>query len=83
MIRECKAKTRSADKHPCRRVACKNGKCHLHGGHSTGSRTPEGRKRQKMASWKHGMYSKEALMERRIFRQQMKLYKDELATLAF
>jgi hypothetical protein len=38
-----------------------DGRCHLHGGKSTGSKTPEGKLIQKMASWKHGMRSKEAI----------------------
>ena len=83
MMPLCGAQTRTEDKHPCQRIAGKSGKCHLHGGHSTGPRTPEGRERQRIAVTKHGEYSKQALMERRIFRQQMKQYKDELANLAF
>lgn len=80
MIRECGAKTRSSGK-PCRRVACANGKCHLHGGHNTGAKTPEGKYRQKMASWKHGLRSKEAIEERRAFRAMMKQHKDSLEEL--
>ena len=36
----------------------------LHGGKSTGPRTPEGLERCRTANWKHGMYSKEGLAER-------------------
>lgn len=39
----------------------KNGRCHLHGGKSTGSKTPEGKLIQKIASWKHEMRSKEEM----------------------
>ena len=40
----CNARTRSGD--ACRRVgSIKNGRCHLHGGKSTGPRTDEGRQR--------------------------------------
>jgi hypothetical protein len=32
----------------------------MHGGKSTGPRTPKGRERSKRARWKHGSYSAEA-----------------------
>jgi hypothetical protein len=41
-----------------------NGRCKLHGGKSTGPRTPEGLERSKRANWKHGYYSREAKAER-------------------
>jgi hypothetical protein len=41
-----------------------NGQCKLHGGKSTGPRTPEGLERGKRANWKHGYYSREAKAER-------------------
>lgn len=69
MIRECGAKARTNNHQPCRRIAMANGKCHLHGGltpkHNSGPKTKEGQLRQKMANWKHGMYSKEAIEEKR------------------
>ena len=34
----------------------KNGRCRMHGGKSTGPRTPEGRERSRRANWKHGRY---------------------------
>jgi 3-oxoacyl-[acyl-carrier protein] reductase len=37
-----------------------NGRCKLHGGKSTGPRTPEGLERSRRANWKHGYYSREA-----------------------
>ena len=55
-----------------------NGRCHLHGGKSTGSKTPEGRLIQKMASWKHGMRSKEAIAEARNVQQMVRSYREEL-----
>jgi hypothetical protein len=36
----------------------------LHGGKSTGPRTPEGLERSRRANWKHGYYSREAKAER-------------------
>jgi hypothetical protein len=41
-----------------------NGRCRLHGGKSTGPRTPGGLERSKRANWKHGYYSREANAER-------------------
>lgn len=68
MIRECGAKARTNNHLPCRHIAMANGKCHLHGGltpkHNPGPKTEEGRLRQKMANWKHGMRSKEAKEEK-------------------
>ena len=50
---------------PCRGPAMRNGRCRLHGGLSTGPRTPEGLARSRRARWKHGRYSMEAQRERR------------------
>ena len=55
--RRCGAMTR-------RRTACQgpamfNGRCRMHGGLSTGPRTPEGLERSRRARWKHGVYSRE------------------------
>jgi hypothetical protein len=41
-----------------------NGRCKVHGGMSTGPRTPEGLERSRRANWKHGHYSREAKAER-------------------
>ena len=49
----CGAK-RKANGQPCRAPAMKNGRCHKHGGASTGPRTAEGMQRCRQASWKHG-----------------------------
>jgi len=65
----CGAKARTNDYRPCRRIPMTNGRCHLHGGKSTGSKTTEGRLIQKMASWKHGMRSKEAIAEAKMVRK--------------
>ena len=62
--RRCGAKTRRGTE--CRRPAYKhNGRCGLHGGKSTGARTPEGLQRISEANWKHGRYTKEKLEIRR------------------
>lgn len=82
MIRECGAKARTNNHQPCRRIAMANGKCHLHGGltpkHNPGPKTEEGKLRVKMANWKHGMRSKEAIEERREFREMVRGYKEAL-----
>lgn len=58
----CGAKTRRGGS--CQRHPCKNGRCSLHGGKSTGPRTPEGKLRSRMGPWKHGMRTKEAMEAR-------------------
>ena len=58
----CGAKTRSGSM--CRRPAYKrNGKCHLHGGASTGPRTKDGIARIKAANTTHGRTTKEKLAQ--------------------
>ena len=57
----CGAKTRRGTE--CQRPAYKrNGRCGLHGGKSTGARTPEGLKRISNANLKHGRYTKDKLL---------------------
>lgn len=73
----CGAKAKGTNK-PCQRYPCKNGRCRLHGGKSTGAKTEDGKLRQKMASWKHGHYSQEAIEERRQVREFMKQCKEAL-----
>lgn len=68
MIRECGAESRTNRFQSCRRIAMPNGRCHLHGGKSTGPRTEEGRRRVKEANTKHGFYSMESIEERRRLR---------------
>ncbi len=53
----CLAKTRRGTK--CQSAAYKhNGRCRLHGGLSTGARTPEGLQRISEANLKHGRQTK-------------------------
>jgi hypothetical protein len=47
----CGAQTRANTS--CRAPAMKNGRCRLHGGKSTGPRTPEGLERSRKANWQH------------------------------
>jgi hypothetical protein len=62
-VRRCGAKNRKGL--PCRAPAMKNSRCRLHGGKSTGPRTPEDLERSRRANWKHGRYSAAAIVERR------------------
>src|SRR5438874_9851567 len=53
----CGARTRRGI--PCKApaIAHGNGRCRMHGGRSTGPRTPEGLERSKLARLTHGFYS--------------------------
>ncbi len=53
----CGAHTRCGGE--CRQPAMPNGRCRLHGGLSTGPRTPAGLARSRRARWKHGARSAE------------------------
>lgn len=57
----CEALTRSGA--PCRSPAMPNGRCRMHGGASTGPRTPEGLQRSRRSNWKHGGFSVSAKKE--------------------
>ena len=66
----CGAKTRKGT--PCQASAMKNGRCRMHGGKSTGPKTPEGIERIRQAHLKHGRYTKEAIASRKEFRSLLK-----------
>ena len=53
----CGARTRRG--RACQGPAMPNGRCRMHGGASTGPRTPEGLERCRRARWKHGARSRE------------------------
>src|SRR6266511_2733156 len=59
----CGARSKRTGK-PCQAAAMPNGRCKLHGGKSTGPRTPEGLERSRRANWKHGHFSQAAKAER-------------------
>jgi len=62
----CNAKTR--DGTPCRNHPLKGKtRCKLHGGMSTGAKTPEGKERQRLAILKDGQYTREAQEKRKMF----------------
>jgi hypothetical protein len=60
----CGARTRSGTS--CKAPAMPNGRCRMHGGPSTGPRTPEGKERA--SRWKHGRYSRASIQQRREMR---------------
>ena len=62
----CGAKTRQGT--ACRGPAMANGRCRMHGGASTGPRTPEGLERSRRAHLKHGRYSAQNIALRREIR---------------
>lgn len=65
-VPRCAARARSRGGQPCQAPAM-HGKrrCRLHGGLSTGPRTPEGLARSRRARWKHGRYSQAAAEQSR------------------
>ena len=73
----CGAKRR--DGGSCRQPGMTNGRCRMHGGKSTGPRTPEGLERSRRSNWKHGHYSAEAKQVRREARQQLQLLRQLVA----
>lgn len=83
MLKLCGARARTNGHMECRQPAMGNGRCRLHGGKTPkkgiGPKTEEGKLRQKMASWKHGMCSKEAIEESRRMRQFIKESKQLIA----
>ena len=62
----CGAHTRSGA--ACKGPAMRNGRCRMHGGASTGPRTPEGLQRIVKARTVHGAYSAEMRELRRLMR---------------
>lgn len=64
----CGAKTRAG--FACEKAAMhgKN-RCRNHGGASTGARTPEGLARVQTANWKHGAYTAEAKLQKKLIKK--------------
>jgi hypothetical protein len=77
----CEAKTRQGTL--CQRPGTKrNGKCRLHGGHSTGPRTKEGLARLVASKTTHGKFTAEKRAAARRFAEQGRQMRAELAELA-
>ena len=64
----CGAQTRSGC--PCRNPAMPNGRCRMHGGSSTGARTPEGLERVRTVTLTHGRRSAAYIADRRAMAAQ-------------
>jgi hypothetical protein len=58
-----------------------NGRCRLHGGLSTGPKTPAGIERIRQAVTKHGRYSKQAREEREQYRNLLQQCRKTLAAI--
>ena len=76
----CGAKNRRGAS--CQCPAMPNGRCRLHGGLSTGAKTPAGIERIRRAMTKHGRYSKEAKAEREFYRRLLRECEETMASLA-
>jgi hypothetical protein len=63
------AQTRSGAK--CKAPAMSNGRCRMHGGKSTGPRTPGGLERMRRANTRHGIYSEESCRQMRAIRKNL------------
>ena len=66
----CGSKTRKGT--PCKGPAMKNGRCRMHGGASTGPRTPRGLARSRRGNWKHGWNSAQAKLEAKLLHQLLR-----------
>lgn len=80
----CQAKSKQSGKQCGNFVVRDRDVCHIHGGktpkHNPGPKTEEGRRRQNMANWRHGMRSKEAIEESRRMRDFIKESKRLIAS---
>jgi hypothetical protein len=72
----CGAKTRSGA--PCRQAAMRNARYRLHGGKSTGPRTPEGIERIRKVRTIHGRRSAKMIALRREMAQWVKLARETI-----
>ncbi len=78
-VKLCNARSKQNNHKPCRQPGMlTNGKCRLHGGKSTGPKTPEGKLRSAQANYKHGYYTNMAILERKLMRDEMKEWCDDL-----
>jgi hypothetical protein len=69
----CGAKNRRGT--ACQCPAMRNGRCRLHGGLSTGPKTPGGLDRIKKAATKHGRYSQQARREQRHYQELLRSFR--------
>ena len=76
-VKLCGAKCRRRNGLPCRQPAMKNGRCRMHGGKSTGAKTKDGKLLSGQANFKHGLYTKASILEKKRMQKIMK-WRDEL-----
>lgn len=76
----CGARNRRGTKCQCPAMA--NGRCRLHGGLSTGPKTPEGIERIRRAVTKHGQYSKQEILERQHYRKLLGNFRKTLSMIS-
>src|SRR5258707_8128333 len=62
--------------HEVKGIAEPVARCKVHGGKSSGPRTPEGLERSRRANWKHGHFSREAKAERSRLRAAILVLRD-------
>ena len=77
----CGARAKQNNHKSCKSPAMKNGRCRLHGGKSTGPKTPEGKLKSARANYKHGYYTNEAIFRRKVLRSNIKEWHEELDTI--
>ena len=63
----CGARTRKGSE--CKSPAMPNGRCQLHGGKSTGPKTPAGLERMRQSKITHGNYTEESRRAMRLIRE--------------
>jgi hypothetical protein len=76
VVRKCRAKTRSGGACSC--PAMRNGRCRLHGGLSTGPKTPEGPHRDSPRVAQHARYTKQAEQEQLEWRELVRASREIL-----
>jgi hypothetical protein len=70
---------RRRDGGACKSPAMSNLRCRMHGGLSTGPRTPEGLERSRKARWQHGLHSADAKAARAQGRQAVRELRELVA----
>lgn len=68
---KCGAKAKRTRK-PCQQPAMRNGRCRLHGGKSTGPKTPEGIERIRATNYRHGESTNNMRFLRSFWRRHVK-----------
>ena len=79
-LRYCGARTKQHEDHrPCKQPAMRNKqRCRIHGGKSTGPRTLEGKMKSADANFKNGMYTKEAIAEKKMLKEML-TWRDDIS----